>query len=258
MAKTTRRVLAPIAPPVTLPSMIPPDVEQKGLRLLAPIKSIEGLEVKTPEDYEQADRLLGNVKRVRHAWQVEMYGADGKSGPIPSIRSGLDQLYALNRKIDGPMEQMETSIKAKMTAFKREELKLLQQAEEVRQAEIRRLKVIEDEAIRKAQEAATPQLKGRLVVQANKAMLAQAVIQEEERVQPIQGYASSTRVKKKWRVANMQAFAAACLDGTFHPEWLEISVVGKAALDAALKEDPDGLAAWPGVETYDDISIVGR
>lgn len=259
----SRKVLTPSPKPHVVPTMLPAGVEERGSSLLAPLQpSVEALEVLTAEDYEEADRLLSRVQVARKSWAAEMYGPESdpkkQTGPIPSIRRGLDQLYALNRKIDQPLEALETSIKGKMKSFKLEEQRQLQAAERAKQDEIDRKQREADALTAKALSAATPQLAGRFANQASRLDDQIEEVKATPLAAPVQGFSSQVRTKKKWRVAKMSDFLTACLDGTLGLEWATISPEGKATLDQVLKDDPDSLAAYPGIEVYDDINIVGR
>lgn len=259
----SRKVLAPASTPHVVPTMLPAGVEEKGSQLLAPLTpSVEALEVHTPEDYEGADRLLARVQTARKSWKVEMYGPESdpkkQTGPIPNIRRGLDQLYELNRRIDSPLEALETTIKGKMKAFKQEEQRLIQEGERAKQAEIDRLQREADALAAKAIVAPTPQLAGRFANQASRLDDKVEEIKATPVAEPVQAFSSRVRTAKKWRIAKMSDFLAACLDGTYGPEWATFSPEAKVTLDALLKSDPDSLAAYPGIEIYDDINIVGR
>jgi hypothetical protein len=259
-AKTTRTIGSKLpAPPAPKLTMIPAGAEERGTSLLAPLQpDVDGLQVVDAESYEEADQILNKVQTARKKWNAEMYGADGKSGPIPSIRTGLDALYALNRKIDKPLELLEASIKSKMQAFKLEEARQLRAAQDAREAETRRLAALEQEALRKAAEAPTPQLAGRFVKQAEHAAIALEVAQEQPAPQPVQAFNSATRTVKKWRLANPLAFAKAVADGTYDTGYVGVSEDAVRLFNEMLRTDPEGLGAYPGIEVYEDIRIVGR
>lgn len=209
--------------------------------------------IKTEVAYLKADAILGRIRLARKTWGVVWDRIQEKS--IKPIREGLEELYTLNRSVDGPMELMETTIKKEMKAFKVRELEAINEARRKQEQETARLQREAEEKERQAAAARTPQMKGKLVAAAQKLTAQADMARETAPPMAVQGGSSSTRSKKAWRVDDMATFIAAVADGTLPEDAL---MVCKTAMDQYFKDDPEGMTVWPGVVVYDDVQIVGR
>lgn len=226
------------------------EIKRDGLALVSPLQlAVNSLEVTDQESYLEADSLLARVRVVRKQWGTRMEGI------IRPIRQGLDEVYGLNRDVDRPLEALEKSIKQVMGDFKLGEQRVLQAAQEAQRIESERLRREAEEKAWKATEAATPKLRERLQQQA--AILEQKAVDVEAAEQPqaVVGLNSSSRKVKKWRVTDIKAFAKGVVDG-YIPE--NCLLVNHSTTDVEFKNDPEGFECWPGVETFDDVQIVGR
>lgn len=229
--------------------------QQEVLTTGAEIK-LEALEVrsiKTEVDYIKADAVLGKIRLARKTWGVVWDRILEKS--IKPIREGLDELYALNRGVDGPLDLMETTIKQEMKAFKVRELEAINAAKRKQEQEAARLQREAEEKERQAAAARTPQMRGKLTAAAEKLTTQAEAVKETPLRMAVQTASSSTRSKKAWRVDDMAKFIAAVADGTLPEDAL---MVCKTSMDQYFKNDPEGMEVWPGVTVYDDVQIVGR
>lgn len=242
-----RKAAAVATPPVTvLPARIDQDQEKaEAQRLTSPLAAAVGaLQVTNNEEYQEADTLLARIRAARKTW------GDRLEKIIRPIRTGLDEIYALNREGDKPLAALEDGVKHKMKVFKLEEQRQLQAA----QNEQDRLNREADEARRRAEAAATPQLAGRLMNQAARAeQKAQTVYLNTPL--PVAAAQSTTRPVKGIRVKDPIKFHKGIAEG-YIP--LDVTEVRQGKLNTYLKEDPEGVECWPGIEVYDDVQIVGR
>jgi hypothetical protein len=233
---------------ITLPTKLP--TKDEGLQLVQPLQdAVKALHILSEEHYQEADRLLARVTTAKRVW-------DEKMEPIiRPIRQGLDNLYALNREILKPLDQMAEDIKNEMKTFKRKELQALQEASRKKAEEEERLRREAQEKEEAAERAKTPQMRGKLQAQAERAQQQAEAVAQTAIPAPVRAEASSVRPVRKVRVADLNAFLRGIIDGYIPSEAVSVA---QPVLNQAFKDDPDGMQAWPGVEVYDDIQIVGR
>jgi hypothetical protein len=238
-AKTT-------AAPSVLPARIDPQAEkQEALKLAQPlVDAVQVLSVTTEEEYQEADGILARVRSARKVW------GDRLEKIIRPIRTGLDELYTLNREGDRPFQVLEDSIKAKMKDFKVAELRRIQAAA----AEEDRLKREAEEKARAAEAAKTPQMRGRLESQAAQLEQKAAAVAWSAPT-PVAAVSSVTRQTKGWRIKDEDAFYKGLAEGYIPRDVMDIKV---GTMNRHLRDDPEGMEAWPGVEVFDDVQIVGR
>lgn len=235
--------------------------KREGLAVVEPLKQeVEELaSIDTPAELAVADELFGRVQKARKAWKLKMYGTEAKPGPIPAIRSGLDQLYALNREVDKPLEDLENRVEKQMKAYHLRVWKEKQEAEQeqqAREAEARR--VLEELEARKAA-LKTPAAKAKLEEQILEvAAEIEEMGQEEEEETAPESANSMARPKKVPAVTgSVSDICQGILDGVIPEDLVTVNMV---KLRAYYKEDPTALALWKvyGIELQDDMNIVGR
>lgn len=231
-------------------------VKQEGLQVLEPLAhSVDGLEVITPADYHRADQVLHRIKAARKTW------SDRMEKIIRPIRQGLDELYGLNREVDKPLEALEETVKSRMKSFKVEELRQLRAAEAERERETARLRREAEEKAAAALKATTAQMKGRLQAAATRMVQQAMVVEQQETPAPTIAESSTTRPVQKVRIANLTHFIQGIVDGYVPEDCIDNPKVLDALqskLNAYFKADAEGMKAWPGVEVYEDVQIVGR
>ena len=233
------------------PKLNPATVKQEGLSTLTPLQTaIADLpSVLTAEDYIDADTLRDRIRNARKTWKDRMEKI------IRPIRQGLDELYSLNRDVDVPLGTLEDSVTGRMKVFKLEETRLLRAAEEAREQEAQRLR---NEAAQKelaSEQARTVQMRGRLHAAAARAWSQAEEVEQEEIPTPIQVASSTTRPKRSPVVTDRTAFLKGIVAG-YVPE--NCIAIIQPTLNRYYRDDPEGMAAWPGVTLVDDIQIVGR
>jgi uncharacterized membrane protein YqiK len=242
--------------PTTTPKVNLDEARKEGQALMQAIHpEVQELTVRTDDDYLVADAILGRIKKARKTW------TDRMEKVIRPIRQGLDELYALNRDVDKPLADLEEGVKGKMKAFKLEEARLLREADERKRQEEDRLRREAEEAQRKAEAAKTPQLRGRLEAQATRLVAQAEVVSQQDTPEPIRGTSSTTRPQKRVRIKDLVHFLQGIVDGYVPEDCVNNPRVLDAmqpTLNNYFKDDPVGMEAWPGVEVYDDVQIVGR
>lgn len=231
-------------------------VKTKGqvIRLLPTLETeVKELSITNAEGYGYADALLGRVRGARAVWAPVWKRIQEKT--IAPIREGLEELYSLNREVDGPLDKLEAAVKVKMKAFKVEEQRQIQVEKDKQEREARRLRLEAEEKERAAARAATPQMRGKLTAAAAQLSQKAAEVALQDAPEPTKGESSSDRKKPAWRIKDRLAFFAAIGDGTLPEDCAGPIVV---IMNQYFKADPEGMKVWPGVEVYDDIQIVGR
>ncbi len=229
-----------------------PALKSEGLALMRPLATrVEALEVTSPETYEDASRVLADVRSARARW-------DAKITPsIDGIRKGLDGLYALRREVDDPLKAMETAVKGEMSTY---DLKLLA-ARRQAEAEAQRLQLEAERQRQKAAELKTAPAKARLVAAAEATEArAETAAERAAEVPLVKASGSRRRIVVKWRVDDLAQFIEAMFTmpvGAVEPP-LEAFAVVKSVMDAWVRERPEVVAAWPGVSTFEVVEIAGR
>lgn len=240
------------------PSATPDAVEVRiqGLKLLTPLRPlIAALSVTDADSYLEADGLLGRVKHARATWVA-------KFGPIlqplkaaeKNIKQALRGAKDLDAEVDGPLEQMELSIKEAMRQYKLKEQLQLQEAEEERRRKVEAMRLEAEEKERKALLAKTPQMKAKLA-QSRQDLLIAAELVEDEPVTPIRGAASTSRSVRKWRVKDMKALLRGVLSGEVPAD---VIVTADPVIGRYWSSDRAIVEAWPGMEGFDDVIIARR
>lgn len=218
----------------------------EGLALIDPLQTaVAEMTITTEDEYLVADAMLGRIQAARKRWSARI----GKI--IDPLWEALKSGRELKNEVDKPLETLEGQVKASMRTFKLAEARRIQAAadEEAR---------LRDEAAEKerAEDAAkTAPMKARLA-QAREKLEAKAEEKAEEQA-PVIASASTTRMTTKWRVLDQTAFIRGVLDQKIPGMALAINQVGVNQIFKA-KGGHDIVRAWPGVEVYDDIDIVGR
>lgn len=230
--------------------------KREGLALITPLQAeVEALTVETPEGYLAADLILGRIQTARKTWKLKMYGTAAKPGPIPSIRSGLDQLYELNREIDSPLEKLEEKTKSAMKVFKLAELRASQEEERERQRIEEEKQRAIDELERKKALLKTPAAKAR--VEERIIEVAEELDEVQQQTAPEQtvGEKSRTTAKKIPVIMDLSAFIKGIAEGMVPEDCVQINMT---RLRQYFKDEPEAVAMFPGVEIQDDIQIIGR
>lgn len=252
MAKTALPVIdVPIATVSVLKD------KRDGLALITPLQQEVDLldTISNRGELAVADELFGRIQKARKVWKLKMYGTTAKPGPIPSIRSGLDQLYELNREVDKPLEVLETKVERAMKAFHLAELREAQaeeQAKRDREAEAQR---VIDELERKKALLRTPAAQAKMESQILDKVQELEEIQQEEAPEPVELANSAPRPRKVPALISLSDVCQGIVDGVIPEDVVSLNWV---KLRAYYKSDPDAVATFPGIELQDDITIVGR
>lgn len=231
--------------------------KREGMALLPPLQAaVTALKpLKTQDDYDLYDELFGKVKLARKTWKLRMYGTSAKPGPIPQIRSGLDQLYALNREVDQPLEKLENLIEGPMKRFLLDKQRADQERERERQRELdaANAKIAELEAKQAA--LRTPAAQAKVEQEIIEVAEELDALQMEPDPEPVQAAHSTGRPKQIPVIVDRAKWLKGVGEGLIPDDCVTDNMV---KLRAYFKDDPESVKDFPGVEIQDDIQIVGR
>lgn len=220
--------------------------------------TVAALTVDTPEQYQEADEILGMIQTARKDWQTRFYGGESQGklyDPIiPPLRSSLDALYALVREVDAPLGLLEERVKKLQVAYKRAELEAIREQER-EQAEKRQQLERDRQAAQDALEAARTPRQKMAATAALSTMDTAAEVLEETYIDPVRAMNSASRVNRTWQHVDMKLTLRAILAGAIPLDVLQLNT---AKIHAYYKEDAATVESWPGFEGFDDITIVGR
>lgn len=227
-------------------------IKKDGISLVTPLQEeIQGLVIQSPEDYEGADALLTRVREARRRWSGKLAPIlDPLAETVKFAKKAMDGAKAHFLEADKPLEQMELSIRAKMKDYKLEEVRL----QNIAIQEQRRLQQAIDRAAEAEAAAATASQRRRLTA-TREALEKQSDAVADETPAQARVEGSTTRTKPNWRIKYLSQFLVAVADGTLPAECVTINTV---EMNRQFKLDPEGMKAWPGVEIFEDVIIVGR
>lgn len=282
MPRATRAKLAPAAVPVS-PELVKARVA--GSSLISPLKKdVDALVVKTAEDYQQADFLIARIAAARTTWRTKM---DPILNPlqdaIDKAKLAMAGAKALDKEVDGPLAELETTVKNVMADYKLEEARLANERQRLADEAAAALRRQAAQKALQANAAATPQLKARLE-QARADLEQHAAFVEQKAEQenaPVQTAASTARFQKKIRIADPLKFIGSMVDyepkaGIYRMQTPPLTLLTKKIKNGLLVDEDSavdvlttelnkiykampGIAlSWPGVEEYDDVTIARR
>jgi hypothetical protein len=210
----------------------------------------KALTVTDAPSYAQADALLLRLRDARKQVKARIATV---LDPINQARAAI---LALSHDLDDPLEAAEQRIRVGMQEFKRLEMRQAQEAERKRQAEEEALRMEAADKHMRELAAKTEPMRQRLAAQRAELEEKADNVVAAPVLPPVKAAHSSTRTVRKWRVTDEVALlrAAADLDSDV-PE--NAMMADPAILNQWLKEYPEELAKWPGIEIFDDIVIVG-
>lgn len=231
--------------------------KREGLALIDPLKQeVDLLEsISTPGELAVADELFGRIQKARKTWRLKMYGTEAKPGPIPSIRSGLDQLYAINREVDKPLETMENTVEKAMKAYHLAKLKEQQEEQAAKDRAEANKRAELEELERKKAALKLPAAKAKVEQQIIEVESELEEIQEEETPEPQELENSTGRPRKVPTLKSISDVAQGVVQGLIPEDCLIVNMV---KVRAYYKEDPAAVALFPGITLEDDIVIVGH
>ena len=233
------------------------NAETRGQALINPIlEHVRTVMVTDAETYLTADGWLVKIRsaRAQIAAQVDPI--------IAPIRKGLDALYALRRRLDGPLEEAEAGLKRKMATWQSDERRREEEENRKRREEARRLELEAEAARARAEQAAqvgTAQQQRKAEAQAS--VFEQRA--EEARVTPaavsvartLRASGSVTREEVRWRVTDLDALVAAVVSGAVPSTVLKVD---EQVMDQYWSADRAMVQSWAGVESYVATTIAGR
>lgn len=218
----------------------------EGLSLIDPLRAaVAEMHITTEDEYLVADAMLGRIQAARKRWSARI------GLIIDPLWEALKSGRELKNEVDKPLEEFEGKVKVAMKSFKLEEQRQIQAAKD----EEDRLRQEAEQKEQAAAAAKTVPMKERLN-EARRKMEDKADDASAKQI-PVAANASATRMSKKWRVTDADAFIKGVSLGVIPQMALSVNTVGVNGIFKA-KGGHEVVAAWPGVEVYDDIDIVGR
>lgn len=251
----------PALPVIDMPAATVSVLKDKrdGLALITPLQQeVDVLEaINSPGELAVADELFGRIQKARKTWKLKMYGTPAKPGPIPAIRSGLDQLYELNREVDRPLEKMEETVEKAMKAYHLGLLRAKQEEEASKQRREQEAQRVLEELERKKAALRTPAAKAKAEAEILEVAAELEEIQQEEATEQPEVDNSTARPKKVPTVLSVSDVCQGVVDGVIPEDLVAVNLV---KLRAYLKEDPLVADIWKpyGIVLVDDVTIVGR
>lgn len=236
------------------PEVLPINVEatkrEVAISTAPVILRAKALQVTDAPSYALADALLSRLRDARKQVKARIATV---LDPINQARAAI---LTLSHDLDDPLEAAELRIRTGMQEFKRLEMRQAQEAERRRQEEEEALRKEAADKHMKQLAAKTEPMRQRLAAQRAELEEKADNVVAAPVLPPVKAAHSSTRTVKKWRVTNEIALLreAADPEGSV-PE--NVMMVDPSILNQWLKEAPEVLATWPGVELYDDVVIVG-
>ena len=249
-----KKPTAPIAVPVTGPSAaLVARAKKEGLALVPPLADAIGeFTIETEDDYRQMDVYLGDIARARKTWTAKLAPIrDPLKDAVTAAKKAMTAADALFKEVDTPLAELETVARTRMKDFQVEKQRRITAAAEEQQR-------IQAEIDRAAQVEAY----GRTAQQRMKASLHRTILEEKQaevfEAAPVlaQADGSGSRVSRKIRAVNPSKLLRFIADN--YDDLSDCAEIVQSALNKRFKEDPEGMAAWPGVEIYDDVTIVRR
>src|SRR3990167_2092546 len=184
-------------PPAQTPAHLA-RIDARGSVLIKPLRPlVESLDITTPEEYQEADALLGRVITKRKEWVAD---CEEILAPLRTAKQAADKVKA---KYDKPLEALEVMVRAKMQDYKREEQRQLAEAQRAADAATAKLTQQLEEAEETAQSARTAQMRERLA--AKRDQLATAIEEVAAEVpEATTAAGSTTRTVTRWKLAGME------------------------------------------------------
>ena len=222
----------------------------EGRALLSPLDAaVRALSVNTPEDYSQADLLLGDIRRSRKIWDDKM---EPIRKPLREAKSAADALF---REIDRPLEECESHIKGMMRAFKLKEAKALAEEQTRIREERERVARELEAAAEKEQSAVTAKMRDRLRLRRESLEQQADVLDAEDAPVAVQGTSSLVRRISQWDVEDLMSVVKAVAAGAVP---LDVLMLNRPFIAETFRKTPQTVAGWAGFNTYEDVQIAGK
>jgi hypothetical protein len=215
------------------------------------IQQIEALLVRDDKSLAQASMLLTTVAEIRKEI------ASRFDSILRPMNAAVSAARAFKTDLDSGPAKAEMLIREKMTAYRIEEQKRLQEAEEKRRQELEAQRRALELAKQREEAAKTPQMRDRLAVkrlQVEAEVEAAALAPPPE---PVRVMGSVIRKKMKVRISDRAKFISALAYGTIPLDSLPWEAV-EAQLNRDFNAAPPVVGTYPGVEVYEDIGIMRR
>ena len=218
------------------------------------LAQVETLTVTDAPSYALADALLAKIRSARKVW------TDRVGKILDPLNAALKEARGLRNEIDNPLETAENHLRVAMQQFKIAEAAQAERERRVREAEEAKIQLQLKLKQAQAEAARTAPMRAKLEAQAAQLEVKQAEVAAAPIATPVQVSNSATRTIRKVRVVDIGALIkgiafAGSLPGGIPSDVLMVNTV---FLNEYYRTHKGEVEHWPGVETYDDIQIVGR
>jgi len=207
------------------------------------------LQIETEHDYAKADSLLTGIREVSRTAPMKL------DEIIKPIKAGLALLNGVRKKMMDPLAASEATVRSKMREYRVKEQGEIDRKRMEKEKEDRRIQEKAEEAERQlaaARSAAQRRvLERKLEHLGAKAIEAQSVVVEK----PVVVSGSTTRTTRRVRVVDADLLIRAVADSKAPSDLITINT---SVLNKMHRDNQDYTESLPGVEGYDDISIVER
>jgi hypothetical protein len=240
--------MAAKTPIVRTPAIDTSKAEQAVSTLVPRAQSVT---VTDEASYQLADSLLARISTARADWKADTATV---LDPINAARTAAMELRA---KYDGPLKLGEDRLREGMRQFRLSENRRIQQEEEKKRQEQLRQDREAEEKRQAAENARTPQMKGKLLAEAARLEERADLTAAAPISRPVQAAHSGQRVTRKCRMKDGQwrQILKGILDGVIPADVVSIQ---DSTINAYFKSAPAEVSQWPGVEVFDDVDIVRR
>lgn len=208
-------------------------VRSSGQSQHAVLAEAQAVTITSPDSYQAADIVLVKIRTARKNVSAIIEEKVGQI--IKPIRKGLDQLYAvqreLTRDLDGPLEQAEKTVKARMANWQLDEQKKRFEAEMARVSE-----PLPDDGSTDSEPMAVPPPMPTVSA-------------------PVRAAGSKVIRSKEWKVTDLSAFIKAVAAGSIPEITLQVN---NEVMDAYFESSREEMLTWTGCEIVDTVRIAGR
>ncbi len=218
---------------------------------------LQSLEIDDAESYRVADGMLVRVRDVRKAIMEKMSTIlDPAKEAVDAAKRAYAASKAFSDELDAPLAQGEAQLRIQMKDYKNEERNKALEAEREAREKADKLQREADEKRRREQAAPTAKLREKLAQQrAELEDKADRAVASVPTVAKNQG--SGTRVTRKYRVTDFEALVKAAMDPKSDVP-MDVLAINKPLLDQYFRQAASAVEKWPGIEGYDDVTIVAR
>lgn len=227
------------------------------------LAQVESLEVVDAATYQVADHCLGRIIEERGKLRADLLR------PIDEAKAALKKLTALFDRVDGPWKTAEVTLRRRMAVYKTAEARRLVEEKAAREREARHQMEEADRARREAEEIARRarmqvahaeqvrlQQEAKLRLEESRYHVEEAYkAAAESTPRPTAAINTTTRTVRRWRIVDLNEFLLAIANQEVPAHMAEPNA---SNINAHFAIAPKEVAAWPGVEVYEEVVIVRK